>query len=230
MDLKSLRPASDFAAMYGCKALIYGPPGSGKTPLINTAPRPLMLACEPGLLSMRGSKVPTYPAFTGDAIDDFFKWFFGSTETKNFDTIAVDSVSQLCEIYLTDLMTGKSKSGQKIHGMVAYGTMATKVKEHLSGLYFTQNKHTYLIAKQESYEDNGMRIKRPWFPGKQLPIDIPHMYDAVLQLDTQNVPGHGQQKAFRCIGSIDVVARNRTGTLAEFEYPDFSAIVKKVMM
>ena len=35
MDIKSLRPAKDFAQMYGCKSIIFGAPGSAKTPLIN---------------------------------------------------------------------------------------------------------------------------------------------------------------------------------------------------
>jgi hypothetical protein len=60
MDIRSLRPARDFAVQYGVKAIVYGPPGSGKTPVINTAPRPVMLVCEPGLLSMRTSTVPTF--------------------------------------------------------------------------------------------------------------------------------------------------------------------------
>ena len=102
MQQSDLRPAKEFAQNFGVKALIYGPAGTGKTPLINTAPRPLLLACEPGLLSMRGSNVPTYPAYTAAKIDEFFKWFFGSTEVKNFDTIAVDSVSQMADIYLQE--------------------------------------------------------------------------------------------------------------------------------
>ena len=99
---------------------IYGPPGSGKTPIINTAPRPVLLACEPGLLSMRGSTVPTFQAFTAKLIDDFFEWLFSSAETKNFDTLVVDSISQMCNIYLADAKT-KSK-----HGLQQYGDMAER--------------------------------------------------------------------------------------------------------
>lgn len=230
MDQRDLRPASDFARTYGCKAVVYGPPGSGKTPVVNSAPRPLLLACEPGLLSMRNSNVPTWPAPTGDKIDEFFKWFFGSAEVKNFDTLAVDSTTQMAETYLKEIENGTSKSGNKKHGLQAYGDMARKVMEHLGQLYFTQNKHIYLIAKQEILNENGMIYKKPSWPGNMLNEAIPHMYDAILQLDIQNVPGFGQQKAFRCIGSIDTIARNRTGTLAEFEPPDFGAIVRKVMI
>src|SRR6266550_5669972 len=115
MDQRSLRPARDFAINFGVKAVIYGPAGSGKTPIINTAPRPVMLACEPGLLSMRGSTVPSWQGYTPETIDEFFKWFFNSTETKNFDTLAVDSTSHMADIYLqAALKTNK-------HGLQAYG-------------------------------------------------------------------------------------------------------------
>lgn len=223
MDQRNLRPARDFAIQYGVKALVYGPPGSAKTPVINTAPRPVLLACEPGLLSMRGSNVPTFTAFTAAAIDEFFKWFFSSTETKNFDTIAIDSTSQMAEIYLQDaLRTNK-------HGLKAYGEMATRTLEQLNGLYFTQQKHTYLIAKEETINDNNINVRKPYFPGKQLSVEIPHKYDIITRLAQHNVPGMGATRAFRCIGSLEELARDRTGQLAEYEPPDFGKLVEKAM-
>ena len=229
MQISDLKPAGTFANQYGVKAIVYGGPGTGKTPLISTCPKPIMLACEPGLLSMRGSKVPTYDAFTSIRIDEFFRWLFSSTEVKNFDTICIDSTSQMCEIYLQDITQGKSKAGNKVHGLAAYGEMAKSVLDHLRPLYYMQNKHTYLVAKQELTPLNNISTYRPYYPGKQLAIEIPHMYDAILRLAIHNVPGMGQVKAFRCQGSIDEVARDRTGVLAEFEPPDFGLLVQKAM-
>lgn len=229
MNLRDLRPASEFAQIFGCKAIVYGPPGGGKTPIINTAPRPLLLACEPGLLSMRNSKVPTFLAPTADKIDEFFDWLFGSNEAQNFDTIAIDSASEMCETYLRDLQEGKSKGGNKMHGLQAYGEMAKKFLKHIDMLYYAKQKHTYIVAKQEIITAIQGPYKRPYYPGQQLPVAMPHKFDCILHLDVQNVPGRGQVQAFRCIGSIDTMARNRTGTLAEFEPPDFSYIVGKVM-
>lgn len=223
MNLNSLKPASDFAKNYGVKAIVYGPPGSAKTPLINTCPNPVLLACEPGLLSMRGSNVPTWEAYTADAIDEFFTWFFNSNETKKFDTLAIDSISQMAEIYLQKALK------EKKHGLQAYGDMATKTLSQLNALYFVKEKHTYLIAKQEIISENGLAFRRPYFPGKQLPIEMSHKYDQILHLDIQNIPGYGQHRAFRCIGTIDVMARDRTGKLSEFEPPNFNDLIKKAM-
>lgn len=223
MQMSNLRPARDFAQNFGVKAVVYGGAGSGKTPVINTCPRPVLLCCEPGMLSMRGSTVPTFQAFTPELIDEFFTWFFNSNESKNFDTIAIDSASHMAEIYLQAAL----KSNK--HGLAAYGEMATKTLKHLNILYFTQHKHAYVIAKQEIINENGLTLRRPYFPGKQLPVEMPHKYDQILHLDIQNIPGMGQYKAFRCVGSIDVMARDRTGMLNEFEEPHFGKLVAKAM-
>lgn len=220
MQASDLKPAKDFARKFGCKAIIYGPAGTGKTPIINSAPRPVLLACEPGLLSMRNSDVPTWIAPTKDKIDEFFKWFELSSEAKKFDTLAIDSVSQMCEIALNE-----AKKRIK-HGLQIYGDMNDYIYPYMERLYFMPEKHMYLIAKEE-VQDSGLR--RPYYPGKQLPIQIPHRYDCILRLAKVPVPNVGEATAFQCNGTYDVIARNRTADLAEFEQPDFGLIVKKVM-
>lgn len=224
MQMSDFRPAKDFAMRYGCKAVIYGKAGCGKTPIAGSSPRPLMLICEPGMLSMRHSDMPTYPAFTVAALDDFFKWLASSKEVSNFDTVCIDSVSQMCEMILTDELKN-NRDGRK-----AYGELSRKVMDKLNALYFMPQKHLYLIFKEQRFDENGVVTKRPYVPGQDLPIKIPHLFDCVLHLAKVPIPNVGEQLAFRCIGSYDVMARNRVGTLNEFEPPDFSAIVSKCMV
>lgn len=225
MNAADLRPAKDYARMYGCKCIVYGAPGSAKTPIINTAPRPVLLACEAGLLSMRTSNVPTFQAFTPQRIDEFFKWFFHSNESKVFDTLAIDSGSQMADTYLQAITNGTSASGKKVHGLAAYGEMAKEVMDNLRPLYFMEQKHTYVICKETEVSN----MKRPYFPGQQLNVDVPHLYDFILHLGIKNVPSAGQTLAFQCNQNFDVLARNRTGNLADYEPPNFSALVQKAM-
>lgn len=223
MQMNQLRPASDFALRYGAKTVVYGPPGSGKTPVLNTAPRPVLLCIEPGMLSMRQSNVPTWAGFTPKHIDEFFDWVLKSNEAANFDTICVDSVSQMAEVILEEEL-GRNRDGRK-----AYGEMSRRVMKHMNGIFFAQRKHTYLICKQATVEDNAARMFRPYFPGQDLNVKIPHLFDVTMHLAVHNIPGVGQHKAFRTAPSFDAVARDRSGKLNEFEPCDLTALFNKIM-
>ena len=93
MQMKDLRPVSQLAQRFGAKCIAYGPPGAGKTPLIQTAPRPVLCAVEPGMLSMRNAhNVPAFEAHTAEKIDDFFKWVSWGKQLMelhiNYETVA----------------------------------------------------------------------------------------------------------------------------------------------
>src|SRR6267154_1253218 len=131
-----------------------------------------------------------------------------------------DSVSQLADVYLQQSLKDNK------HGMKAYGEMAESTMAHLRTLYYTKEKHTYLICKEETKNLDNQTVRRPYFPGQVLPIDIPHMYDIIARLAKTNVPGQlGEVLAFQCVGNMNVLARNRTGNLNEFEEPNFSKLV-----
>jgi hypothetical protein len=224
LNIRDLKPLSELAQRFGAKCVTYGPPGLGKTPLMATAPRPLCLVVEPGLLSVRKvTNVPGFEANTAPKIRDFFTWFFQSAEARNFDTLGIDSVSQMAEIIVTEQL-GKWKDGRK-----AYGEMSREIMGWMNDLYYLPNKHIYLIAKQMN--DNG--CFRPYFPGQDLNIRVPHLFDLILRLAQFNtVPGApvGQAvTAFQCKPSFDAIARDRSGVLAEFEFPNLTAIFQKVM-
>lgn len=212
-------PAHSFAQQFGVKCLIYGPPGGGKTPLLNTAPRPVLLAIEPGLLSMRGSTIPTCMAETPEKIDDFFNWLFNSREADQYDTVGIDSVSEMSYRYLLPELK-KHKDGRK-----AYGEMSAKVFPLLSNLYYMRNKHAYLIAKQTTDENRYI----PQFEGKDLGSKVPHMYDEILHLAKANVPGQGEVIALRAKDAYNILARDRSGKLAEFEFPHLGNLFNKIL-
>ncbi|HCH8772168.1 TPA: AAA family ATPase [Salmonella enterica] len=225
MNIKDLRPADYYAKMYGVKMVGYGAAGGGKTPLIATAPRPVMVATEAGLLSLRGVQhVPVYQANTYQKIKEFFDWCFKSNEVRNFDTIAVDSISQMSEIVLSYHL-GRNKDGRK-----AYGEMARDMLEWLEGLYYQQEKHAYLIAKQEIGEEEGVQTKRPYLAGQELKIKIPHLYDIIAHIGMSPVVGMPTpQRVIRVSPTFGVIARHRSGNLNEIEPPDLTALFNKAM-
>lgn len=223
MNINDLRPANNYAVKYGAKSLVYGAPGTGKTPITNSAPRPVLCAIEPGLLSMRNSNVPTFAAPTAKLIAEFFDWVERSNETKNFDTICVDSLSEMAEVDLADIKTTTKDNRQ------VYGKLFERTMPRLRMIYLMQNKHTYLICKQGSVDENGVKRLRPVFPGDALNTAVPHLFDIIMHLAIHAIPGVGQHKAFRTAASLDAVARDRSGKLNEFEPCDLTALFSKVM-
>lgn len=224
MNQKDLKPAGTLAQKFGVKSICYGKAGVGKTPIAETAPRPVMLSVEPGLLSMRGSNIPTWEAYEPKRLDEFFSWFFQSNESKNYDTLVIDSLSQLAEIILKEEL-GRNKDGRK-----AYGELSRRTMTICESLYFLPNKHLYLICKQMNIDENGTIIKAPYFPGQDLNIKIPHLFDEILHLDEYTIPGvNGKQLAFRCKTSYDTKARDRSGNLNEFEPPHLGNLFAKCM-
>lgn len=100
--------------------------------------------------------------------------------------------------------------------------------EHLRTLFYTRYKHVYLICKEEIADVDYQSLRRPYFPGKVLPVDVPHLYDFIIRLAKVPSP-QGEQLAFQCNGNVNVLARNRTGNLNDYELPHFGALVEKAM-
>lgn len=232
MNINQLQPASSLAQQFGVKALVYGGPGTGKTPIAKTAPRPVLLVTEPGMLSMKdATNIPAWQAYDSKPrIDEFFTWLFQSKESKNFDTVCIDSASQIAEIFLKGLLTGTSNSGKKIHGLAAYGEMARQVYELLEGLFYMKEKHMYLICKQSMTEIGGVPTTQPYFPGQDLNIRVPHLYDEIFHVERIVPPGYANEvAAFRTKETFGIKARDRSCKLNEFEPANLAHVFKKCM-
>jgi hypothetical protein len=231
VDMSSLRPAREFARKYGCKALVYGPPGTGKTPILcNTSDKPVAVFHEAGTASLGDSNCPSWEAHDAARADEFYTWFTESNESRNFNTLITDSGSHLMKLYL-DAEKGKgNKEGGDAHGKRVYGKAAERAGKWLEKIFNMPQKHVFVICKQEIVELGGIMTRRPSFDGNVLPRDIPHLYDCILHLDLQHVPGvTNPVTAFRCRNGFDVMARNRTMKLAEFEQPNAAALANKYM-
>jgi hypothetical protein len=65
---------------------------------------------------------------------------------------------------------------------------------------------------------------------RDLPIDVPHLYDFIIRVAKTNVPGIiGETLAFQCNGTMNIMSRNRTGNLNDYEKPHFGELVNKAM-
>lgn len=221
MNISNLVPTSSLVRRFGVKAVVYSGPGKGKTPLLTTAPNPVICFTEPGFLSVRKYNGPAYPAFTYREIKEFWLWALGSQEARQFQTFCCDSISQLAEIILNEEKP-KHKDGRK-----AYGEMFDKTMEIMNWVYFATNFNALLIAKEDvKTEDNKYR---PYFPGKELNVKIPHLFDFVWRIEEMKDSKGQSQRVIRTRESFDAFARDRSGNLAEIEPADVSYLFQKSM-
>jgi hypothetical protein len=75
--------------------------------------------------------------------------------------------------------------------------------------------------------------RRPYFPGQELNVKVPHLFDAILHISKTFVPGIAQPTlAIRTAGTIDIMARIRThkpDMFNELEPPNLTALIAKAM-
>jgi hypothetical protein len=222
---RNFRPIGSLASKFGVKAAIYGQPGTAKTPIVvGSSPNPVTLVTEPGMLSVRHLGSPAFQATTMEEINEFFAWLKGSNERRQFQTVCVDSASHMAEVILEG-MTKKHS-----HGLKAYGEMANLVRDHLNALYFLEEAHTMVICKLEVADwGNGAKMRRPWFPGQELPVKFPHLFDELLfaHVSVPATPTTRHQLALQCAPSYDLMARDRSGKLNMIEPFDISHIIGK---
>jgi len=84
----------------GVKVLCYGAAGAGKTSLIPTLPNPVVLSAEGGLLSIARADVPFIEISSMDALREAYEWLTKSDEAKAFQSVAIDSISEIAEVVL----------------------------------------------------------------------------------------------------------------------------------
>ena len=224
MNIKDLKPIGQLAGGYGAKILAYGQAGCGKTPLIATAPTPVVCVTEPGMLSLKGCKnIPAAACYSANEIEDFFKWLFSSAEVKNFESVCIDSISQLAEIIL------ESEMKQFKNKLQAYGEMSRKVMNIVNGLYFMKNLNVYMIAKLQKIQEGEGFTLRPYFPGQDLNVKIPHLFDEIFYIESK--PSVGNQKPTQLINTqvgFNFIARDRSGKLSPTEQADLTQIIRKI--
>ena len=180
---------------HGVKVCIYGNAGTGKTILAATAPRPLMIQAENGALSLAkanlervygvGTPGITYsiPLVTIKTVADLeavYKDLFRPEIWHSFDTLYIDSLSEIVETVLRNKLSATSSSGNKVNGMAAYGEMATESLEWICKFRDLPGKHVVATCKQGIGDHSNMF--GPNMPGKILPYELPYLFDEVFQL------------------------------------------------
>ncbi len=207
----------------GVKVLVYGSAGSGKTSLIPSLPSPVVLSAEGGLLSIADSDVPFIEINSMESLQEAYQWLSESDEAKPFQSVALDSISEIAEVVLN---TEKKRAKDPRQ---AYGALQEIMQDMIRAFRDLPGRHVYFSAKLEKQQDEmGRILYSPSMPGNKVGQMLPYFFDEVLALrverDAEGVP----QRALMCDPDGVWAAKDRSGKLDAWEAPDLGAIVRKI--
>lgn len=209
----------------GVKILTHGDAGAGKTTLCSTAPYPVIASAEAGLLALRKFNIPAAQITTLMDLWEFYRWCKDSGEArKNFQTICLDSLSEIAEKVL-----GASKKIAK-DPRQAYGDLQDQMVELVKAFRDLQGYHVYFSCKQELVKNNeGRWIFQPGMPGTKVGPMLPYLFDEVFYLGVARTPEGVRYRYLQTEFDGVYVAKDRSGSLDAIERPDLSFVINKML-
>lgn len=211
-------------AANGAKFLVYGNSGVGKTSLIPTLPSPIVLSAEGGLLSIKDSNLPFIEIASMTDLQEAYKWLLESDEAKQYQSVALDSISEIGEVVLNHERKLTKDPRQ------AYGAMQEQITDIIRAFRDLPSKHVYFTAKCEKAQDEtGRMLYAPAMPGNKTGQSLPYFFDEVLALRVEKDVDGITQRALMCDTDGLWQAKDRSGKLDAWEAPDLGLIIEKIM-
>lgn len=207
----------------GVKVLVYGQAGAGKTSLITTLPNPIVLSAEGGLLSIQDANLPYLEIGNMETLKEAYEWLLGSSEAKSFESVALDSISEIAEVVLNYEKKVAKDPRQ------AYGSMQEQMADIIRAFRDLPNRHVYMSAKLEKTQDEmGRVLYAPSMPGNKTGQALPYFFDEVLALRVEKDAEGVTQRALMCDSDGLWLAKDRSGKLSPWESPELSEIIAKI--
>lgn len=227
------------AVANGVKMLVYGGAGLGKTMLCATLPTPIILSAESGLLSLSKQNItrvfgkdtpginysmPVMEITTIDDLMDAYQWCTESKEAQEFETIALDSITEIGETVLANAKENAKDPRQ------AYGELIERMILTIKSFRDIPSHHIYFSAKQEMVKDDVSQttLFGPAMPGSKLGPQLPYLFDEVFNLAIAKTKEGSEYRYLRTQPNLQHSSKDRSGALAEIEEPNLGKIIDKI--
>lgn len=237
--------SSQVNASQGVKILGYAESGAGKTTLCATAPKPIILSAESGLLCLSRENldringqggfgpgaVLSYdiPVLTIRNVAQLTEAYEYLANPRNgardhFGTICVDSVTEIGEVVLANAKIGVKDPRQ------AYGELIEKMQMTIKSFRDLPGFHTYVAAKMEPMKDEATgRVQYgPSMPGSKMGPQLPYYFDEVFHMGINRSQQGAKYRYLRTDGDLQYIAKDRSGKLSEMEAPNLTTIINKI--
>jgi phage nucleotide-binding protein len=218
----TLKSSGDVAASQ-VRLLVYGQAGAGKTSLIPSLPDPVILSAEGGLLSIAGSNLPFVEINSVDTLREAYQWLTESSEAAQFQSVALDSISEIAEVVLANEKATAKDPRQ------AYGALQDVMGGIIRAFRDLPGRHVYFTAKLEKSQDEmGRILYSPSMPGAKLGQQLPYFFDLVLPLRVEKDAEGNTVRSLQCQSDGLWTAKDRSGRLDPWEPADLGHVIRKI--
>jgi len=203
----------------GVKCVVYGGAGVGKTRLCATAPTPIIISAESGLLSLAEVKIPFIEISTLAQLDEAYNYL---KKSNDYETICLDSLSEICEVLVEQSLPNFKDARQ------AYRELSSAVMPMLRKFRDIKGKNTVFTSKLITVKDEetGKVTEELFLPGKVLPSQVPYMVDELfcLQVDRKG------NQILQTTPDRTRFCKDRSGALLPIEEnPNLTTIFNKIL-
>lgn len=207
----------------GIKMLVYGEAGAGKTTLISTLPNPIVLSAEAGLLSLRKYNIPYIQITSLEELYEAFEYLTTDPEGLKFESIALDSISEIGEVILS------AEKKKNADGRQAYGKLSEQLGDLIRGFRDIPGRNVYFSAKMEKMADStGSLLFSASVPGNKTAQSLPYFFDEVFALRMSTNEEGKTDRMLQCSPDGLWSAKDRSGALNKWEVPDLGKIINKI--
>lgn len=230
------------------RALVHGESGVGKTTSLRTLPEDhtVIAAAERGLVPLRDRNYRVLVIETWDDIRELVRRF---RSPENGDgkarVLAIDSLSELSELCKRQIVevdrkklvsqrtSGKSESPAGIYDdqltQEDWGLYRTRMSQMISAVCHLP-LHVIFTCLSAWTEDKrtGVLHVTPNLNGK-LAMECPAFFDLVLYMEGQKAADDKPVRLWRTYNDGQVIAKDASGVLGNYEEPDWSKVIKKII-
>jgi len=208
----------------GIKLVVYGASGAGKTRLGATAPNPIYVSAEKGLLSLAHLDLPYIEVHNLEDVKAAYK----HCASSDYETIVIDSLSEVTTTVLDEWRNKliKDSNTGKIDVRQAYGKVAESMGAEIRKFRDLDGKNVVFIAKEKKITDDLGNVTgyEAYMPGQVLPFDLPYLVDEFLCLQISRKG----ERFLQTESDFKRICKDRSGQLNNPERPDLTAIFEKI--